>query len=40
MERWGCLVDVEGFGFSARVPLLLHSGRHVAPITRSEGDPA
>eukprot|EP00962_Isochrysis_galbana_P050581 scaffold21965_cov139-Isochrysis_galbana.AAC.1 len=27
VEEWACMVDLVGYGFSARVPLLLHSGR-------------
>ena len=27
VQRWDCLIDLRGHGFSARVPLLLHSGR-------------
>ena len=27
LARWPCVIDLEGTGFSARVPYLLHSGR-------------
>jgi len=27
VDAWSCLVDLTGIGFSARVPMLLHSGR-------------
>jgi len=32
VEEWACLVDIIGLGFSARVPLLLHSGRVVLQV--------
>ena len=33
VEEWACLVDLVGFGFSARLPLLLHSARVVLKVT-------
>ena len=29
VERFGCMVDLPGAGYSGRLPLLLHSGRPV-----------
>jgi len=33
VDEWACLIDLVGYGFSARVPLLLHSGRVVLKVT-------
>ena len=29
VERYGCMIDLPGVGYSGRLPLLLHSGRPV-----------
>jgi hypothetical protein len=34
VERWRCMIDVRGSGFSARVPVLLHSGRPLLFVAR------
>jgi hypothetical protein len=34
VQRWRCLIDVRGSGFSARVPVLLHSGRPLLFVAR------
>lgn len=34
VERWDCLVDLPGAGYSGRLPLLLHSGRPVLIVER------
>lgn len=39
VERYACLVDVQGEGYSGRLPLLLHSGRPVLVVERAEGVP-
>jgi hypothetical protein len=36
VQEWACMVDLVGFGFSARAPLLLHSGRVLLKVTRSK----
>jgi hypothetical protein len=36
VRRWSCLLDLRGIGFSARLPLLLHSGRTVMRTPASE----
>lgn len=35
IARWECLVDLPGFGYSGRVPLLLHSGRPLLYVQRN-----
>jgi hypothetical protein len=40
VEEWACLVNLVGFGFSARVPLLLHSGRVLLKVTGGAAHPA
>ena len=32
--RWGCLLDIRGNGFSARVPALLHTNRTLLFVLR------
>ena len=36
VRRWSCLIDLSGIGFSARLPLLLWSGRPVLRTPPSE----
>jgi hypothetical protein len=37
VKRWACLIDIQGHGYSGRLPLLLHSGRPVIVVDR-EGE--
>ena len=35
VSRWACLVDIRGIGWSARVPMILHSGRPLLYVERN-----
>eukprot|EP00929_Paragymnodinium_shiwhaense_P035682 TRINITY_DN19226_c0_g1_i4.p1 TRINITY_DN19226_c0_g1~~TRINITY_DN19226_c0_g1_i4.p1 ORF type:complete len:299 (-),score=49.51 TRINITY_DN19226_c0_g1_i4:99-884(-) len=37
VKRWKCLIDVAGRGYSGRLPALLHSGRPLLIVQRSNG---
>ena len=39
VQRWACLLDVPGNGYSGRIPLLLHSGRPLLLVGRKAGQP-
>lgn len=34
-RRWACVIDLPAFGFSGRVPMLLHTGRPLLSLERS-----
>lgn len=36
VSRWPCLIDLPGKGYSGRVPMLLHSGRPLLMVARTE----